>query len=126
LTLNVASPAIAELGFVVLAVLVFYAGRKRFGTLRTSVFFAGSILWTGPLRERGQQIDYGRSTFRIVALETFVIVFLAALTTFIDYIAYSVLESQRLAWTTQKQGLNQGWRPREPSSWRYPLSSWFS
>jgi len=63
LTLNIASPVIAELSFVLLTVLVFYGASKRFGPWRTAVFFLGSILWTGPLENfavlRGAYTYYG-------------------------------------------------------------------
>jgi uncharacterized membrane protein len=63
LALNTLSPVIAELGFSILAVLVFYAGSKRFGTKKTAIFFLGSILWTGPLENfavlRGAYTYYG-------------------------------------------------------------------
>lgn len=63
MSLNTLSPVIAELGFAILAAFVFLAGCKRFGRLRTSVFFLGSILWTGPLENfavlRGAYTYYG-------------------------------------------------------------------
>ena len=47
--MNLASPAIAEVSFIILAALVFYAGSKRYGALRTGVFLAGALLWTALL-----------------------------------------------------------------------------
>lgn len=61
--LSTFSPVIAELGFVVLAACVFWAGCKRFGKWPTTVFFLGSVLWTGPLENfaviRGAYTYYG-------------------------------------------------------------------
>ena len=61
--MNALSPVVAELGFAILAAVVFYAGAKRFGIMRTTIFFLGSVLWTGPLENfavlRGAYTYYG-------------------------------------------------------------------
>ena len=49
MTTSVAAPILAELGFIVLAVVMFYAGTKRYGAYRTGLFLAGAILWTAIL-----------------------------------------------------------------------------
>jgi uncharacterized membrane protein len=63
LSLNALSPVVAELGFAIFGTAVFYAGARRFGVWRTTVFFLGSILWTGPLENfavlRGAYTYYG-------------------------------------------------------------------
>ena len=61
--LNLASPAVAELSFVALAVVVFWAGARTFGRTRAAVFLLGSVLWTAPVENfavlRGAYTYYG-------------------------------------------------------------------
>jgi uncharacterized membrane protein len=46
---NVAIPVFAEFAFIFIAATVFYAGTKRYGAFKTSIFLLGSVLWTAPL-----------------------------------------------------------------------------
>ncbi|MGI0090127.1 MAG: hypothetical protein ACREBS_00315 [Nitrososphaerales archaeon] len=47
--MTVVIPVISELGFVIVAAVVFYGASKRYGTQKAGIFLAGSVLWTASL-----------------------------------------------------------------------------
>lgn len=50
---NWVTPVLFEAGSIILAVIMFYAGVKRFGFTTTAIFFIGSIIWATAIENIG-------------------------------------------------------------------------